>query len=126
MELPPKNATDSSNPEGGSAYTYNLTAPNHTWRLPDELVEVSGNTWIDKDHLVLIEDLHPYLYLVKIDNENATLEKIIPFAKDDKEKVTKMSKHVDERAMTLLEQKRAMYKQVNFNLFTIRDIQFYF
>lgn len=33
-------------------------------------------------------------------------------AKDDKEKVTKMSKHVDERAMTLLEQKRAMYKQV--------------
>ena len=34
-------------------------------------------------------------------------------AKDDKEKVTKMSKHVDERAMTLLEQKRAMYKQVN-------------
>lgn len=34
-------------------------------------------------------------------------------AKDDKEKVTKMSKHVDERAMTLLEQKRAMYKQVS-------------
>ncbi|CAF4922081.1 unnamed protein product [Rotaria sp. Silwood1] len=33
-------------------------------------------------------------------------------AKDDKEKVTKMSKHVDERAMTLLEQKRAMYKQL--------------
>ena len=34
-------------------------------------------------------------------------------AKDDKEKVTKMSKHVDERAMTLLEQKRTMYKQVS-------------
>jgi chromosome segregation ATPase len=38
-------------------------------------------------------------------------------AKDDKEKVTKMSKHVDERAMTLLEQKRAMYKQVSNLLF---------
>jgi len=85
VELPPKNAADSSNPKG--AYNYDLKAPNHTWRLPDELVEVSGNTWIDKDHLILIEDLHPYLYLVKIDDENATLEKIIPFAKDDKEKI---------------------------------------
>jgi chromosome segregation ATPase len=42
-------------------------------------------------------------------------------AKDDKEKVTKMSKHVDERAMTLLEQKRAMYKQVNVKILFVRS-----
>jgi uncharacterized protein YjiK len=36
--------------------------------------------------LILIEDLHPNLYLVKIDDKNATLEKTIPFAVEDKEK----------------------------------------
>ena len=43
-------------------------------------------------------------------------------AKDDKEKVTKMSKHVDERAMTLLEQKRAMYKQVRLHNFHFKTL----
>ena len=47
-------------------------------------------------------------------------------AKDDKEKVTKMSKHVDERAMTLLEQKRAMYKQVRQPPFTCFHSRFSF
>lgn len=47
-------------------------------------------------------------------------------AKDDKEKVTKMSKHVDERAMTLLEQKRAMYKQVRSRNFHLKILSFSF
>ncbi len=55
--------------------------------LPSELVEVSGNTWIDKDHLILIEDLHPNLYYVNFDNGKATLQKTIPFAETDKDKV---------------------------------------
>ena len=50
------------------------------------MIEVSGNTWIDADHLILIEDLHPNLYYVKIDDKNATLEKTISFAEEDKEK----------------------------------------
>ena len=69
------------------AYEYDLKSPAHSWRLPDQLVEVSGNTWIDKDHLILIEDMHPDLYLIKIDDKNATLEKIIPFANEKKEKI---------------------------------------
>jgi uncharacterized protein YjiK len=67
--------------------TFDLTKPDHTWRLPAQLIEVSGNTWVDANHLVLIEDLHPALYLIKLDNKNATLEKTIPFAETEKDKV---------------------------------------
>ncbi len=70
----------------GKEYTYVLKTPTHSWKLPGQLIEVSGNTWIDNDHLILIEDLHPLLYLVKIDDKNATLEKAIKFKDEDKEK----------------------------------------
>ncbi|MCY7420278.1 MAG: SdiA-regulated domain-containing protein [Chitinophagaceae bacterium] len=66
---------------------YDLAKPNHTWRLPDQLVEVSGNTWVDANHLLLIEDLHPALYLIKLDDKNAILEKTIAFAETEKDKV---------------------------------------
>ena len=67
--------------------TYDLSKPDHTRRLPADLVEVSGNTWIDADHLILIEDLHPVLYLIKLGDTSATLEKKIPFAETDKDKL---------------------------------------
>jgi uncharacterized protein YjiK len=89
VDLPQKKPVDSQQTKGtasATVYNYDLKNPNHTWKLPAQLVEVSGNTWIDKDHLILIEDLHPSLYLVKIDDKNATLEKTIPFAETDKEK----------------------------------------
>jgi uncharacterized protein YjiK len=92
VELPPKISADSSEAKGtdsthtGSTYNYDLKTPDHAWRLPDQLVEVSGNTWVNKDHLILIEDMHPDLYLIKIDDKNATLEKTIPFAEEEKEK----------------------------------------
>ena len=66
---------------------YDLAKPNHTWRLPDQLVEVSGNAWLDANHLVLIEDLHQALYLIKLDDKKATLEKTIAFAETEKDKV---------------------------------------
>lgn len=75
---------DASSP--GKEYTYELKNPTHTWKLPDQLVEVSGNTWVDNDHLILIEDMHPLLYLVKLDDKNATLEKTVKFKDEDKEK----------------------------------------
>jgi uncharacterized protein YjiK len=86
VELPQKRTADSTKPITGAAYNYDLKTPDHTWMLPSQLVEVSGNAWIDKDHLILIEDLHPNLYVIKIDNKNATLEKTIPFADEKKEK----------------------------------------
>lgn len=80
-------SADSSKPGGsGSAYKYELKSPAHSWKLPDQLVEVSGNTWIDQDHLILIEDLNPLLYVVKIDGDKLSLEKTISFKKDDDEK----------------------------------------
>jgi hypothetical protein len=67
-------------------HNYDLKNPDRRWKLPEQLVEVSGNTWIDSNHLILIEDTHPVLYFIKIDNNEATLEKAIPFAEQDKEK----------------------------------------
>lgn len=75
---------DNSSP--GKEYTYALKNPTHSWKLPEQLIEVSGNTWVDNDHLILIEDLHPLLYLIKIDDKTATLEKTIKFKDEDKDK----------------------------------------
>ncbi len=82
-----KSKTDSSaNNVTGKQYNYELNKPVHTWKLPEQLVEVSGNTWIDDNHLILIEDLNPVLYLIKLDDKNAALEKAITFKDEDKDK----------------------------------------
>ena len=67
-------------------YHYDLKNPKRTWELPSSLLEVSGNTWVDKNHLLLIDDRHPNLYLIKIDDKNVELEKTIPFQEDEKDK----------------------------------------
>jgi len=82
-----KTASDSSSKNTAGNFKYDVTKPNHSWRLPDQLVEVSGNTWVDADHLILIEDLNPNLYYIKLDDKTATLEKTIPFVETDKDKV---------------------------------------
>ena len=69
-----------------NGFTYDLKKPDHSWKLPEGLQEVSGNTWVDKDHLILIEDLDPLLYLIKFDDKNATIEKKIEFQKNGKGK----------------------------------------
>lgn len=84
--LPQKKAADTAVKNASADFKYDLKNPNHTWKLPADLVEVSGNTWIDANHLILIEDIHADLYYVKIDDKTATLEKTIPFASNDKEK----------------------------------------
>ena len=85
VKLPPIGSVDSlktTTTEGAHKFTYNLKTPDNQWQLPSALVEVSGNTWVDKDHFILIEDLHPNLYFVKINGKDATLEKTIPFRED--------------------------------------------
>ena len=87
VKLPPKTSMQTSkNNNGSPGYNYDLKNPANTWKLPAALVEVSGNTWIDKNHLILIEDTHPGLYLIKTDDQSAVLEKVIPFQKDEKDK----------------------------------------
>ncbi len=70
----------------GRQFKYELGKPLHSWKLPDQLIEVSGNTWIDDNHLIMIEDLNPILYLIKLDDKNATLEKVVTFKEEDKDK----------------------------------------
>jgi len=87
VQLPPVRSSIAVKENDGIAkYNYDLKNPNHTWKLPKELVEVSGNTLVDENHLILIEDTHPNLYLIKTGDKNATLEKTIPFQKDEKNK----------------------------------------
>lgn len=86
VDVPSKQSGDSSIKNTAGNFNYDLKNPTYSWRLPSQLVEVSGNTWIDADHLILIEDLNANLYYIKIDDKAATLEKTIPFADNDKDK----------------------------------------
>jgi hypothetical protein len=71
--------------EEETAVAYDLSKPSNTWNLPDSLREVSGNAWVDDQHLLLIEDLHPNLYLVLL-QKDAAIEKQIPFVRQSDEK----------------------------------------
>lgn len=68
-----------------SATQYNLTSPTATWKLPKELVEISGNAYLDENRLLVIEDTHPLLYVVRLDKDGE-IEKTIPFAEQEKKK----------------------------------------
>src|SRR5580765_7090265 len=67
------------------SFTYDAAKPEKKWTLPNDLLEISGITWIDKNHLVAIEDLRPDLYLIRLD-DSAIVEKKIPFHETSKEK----------------------------------------
>lgn len=80
-------SADSSNGNSHeTGYHYDLKKPTRSWQLPSLLVEVSGNTWVDKTHLLLIDDRRPDLYLVNIEAKGPVVEKTIPFQKDKKGK----------------------------------------
>lgn len=88
VKLPPVGATNMANENSsGLQSTYDLKNPDQSWKLPKVLVEVSGNTWVDKEHLILIDDNYSSLYLVKLQDKSLDLEKTIPFQKDKKKKL---------------------------------------
>lgn len=88
VKLPPVGeASAASENSSKSQFTYDLKNPDNSWKLPKQLVEVSGNTWVDKEHLLLIDDNYSSLYLIKIGDKNAGLETTIPFQKDKNEKL---------------------------------------
>lgn len=82
----PNNTEIRTTENESAAFGYDLSKPIQHWKLPQPLMEVSGNAWVDSNHLLLIEDLHPNLYYIKLENKNAILEKTIPFGSTDKEK----------------------------------------
>jgi hypothetical protein len=79
---------------GGQNVAYDLAHPEKTWDLPFVLREISGNCWMDPTHLLVIEDLHPHLYVIRLENP-IVIEKDIafrqsPFSKFDIEDVTQI------------------------------------
>jgi uncharacterized protein YjiK len=80
------NSTSAKDTIQANTFTYSFSKPAKKWTLPPELTEISGNAWIDKNHLMVIEDLHPNLYIVRLDNQ-AAIEKTIPFAATSKDKM---------------------------------------
>jgi hypothetical protein len=65
---------------------YQLNKPSHTWSLPEKLLEVSGAAWVDKDHLLVVEDSHPVLYLLRLGDE-ISIEKKFRFAPQEAPKM---------------------------------------
>lgn len=72
--------------ESRGIYNYNLASYSRKWALPDPLLEISGNAWVGKDHLLVIEDFHPLLYLLKLDGDKVVVEKTIAFKNDPGER----------------------------------------
>ncbi len=65
-------------PKESLRFNYDLSNPVKKWTLNDDLIEISGQVWLDKNHILAIEDLRARLYYIRLDNE-AVVEKIIPF-----------------------------------------------
>lgn len=85
--------TESSSPGPASGTTqdekgslYDLSKPLKMWELPQDLKEISGNAWVDNTHLLVIEDLHPNLYLLAL-GDKVQIEKTIPFEPSKDKKV---------------------------------------
>jgi Uncharacterized protein conserved in bacteria len=72
-------AIDSSKIKNSVSYKYDLAHPQKKWMLRPDLEEISGNTWLDNNHLLVIEDLTPNLYLLRLDADTAIVEKKIQF-----------------------------------------------
>ena len=68
-----------SNTAPAAAGSYDLAHPSKKWILPPELLEISGITRTDNNHLLAIEDLTPNLYLLNISGDSAFVENKIPF-----------------------------------------------
>jgi hypothetical protein len=64
---------------------YDFLQPKMSWALPDELKEISGLARVDNSHFIAIEDLHPLLYLLRIDS-TCIVERVIPFKQTNNEK----------------------------------------
>ena len=104
-----------SAPETTGKTGYDLSKPAQKWVLPNELLEISGNTWIDNNHLLVIEDLHPNLYYLKLDKDVPTIEKTVPFetAGDKKVDIEDVTSYGD--AVYALWSHGVIYKITNWN-----------
>ena len=97
------------------SYSYNLSKPDASWRLPDSLVEVSGNTWLGDNQLILIEDIHPVLYFINMNGNKAILKKSFPFADQEKDKVDIEDVTIMDSTVYALWSHGVLFKITNWN-----------
>jgi hypothetical protein len=69
-----------------SAGTYDMSKPLNKWELPAQLNEISGIVKIDNNRILAIEDLHPTLYTLNLDNGKASIADTISFYETAKDK----------------------------------------
>ena len=65
---------------------YDLKHPSQSWKLPEQLKEISGIVKLGNDSLLAIEDLHASLYFLKLENSDASIIATLPFAANQKNK----------------------------------------
>jgi hypothetical protein len=65
---------------------YDFSKPTNKWELPEQLIEISGIVKLDSNHIIAIEDLHPVLYVIKLDNGKGTISDSVTFAETAKDK----------------------------------------
>src|SRR5678810_1397800 len=65
---------------------YDLKHPFQSWKLPEQLKEISGIVRLGGDSLLAIEDLHASLYFLKLEKSRAAVMATLPFATNQKDK----------------------------------------
>jgi len=78
----PENENNDQVPISG----YDLNHPSQSWKLPEQLKEISGIVKLGGDSLLAIEDLHANLYFLKLQNSSAAILANLPFAETEKDK----------------------------------------
>jgi len=69
-----------------SSTDYDLVKPVKGWALSDSLAEISGITFLKNERLIAIEDIHPFLYELKLGDSSGVIANTLEFRETDKEK----------------------------------------
>ncbi len=65
---------------------YDLPKPVNKWELPPQLKEISGIVKLDNNQVLAIEDLHPTLYILNLNNGKASIADTISFYETARDK----------------------------------------
>ena len=65
---------------------FDFTKPTGKWMLPEDLVEISGIVKLEGKKMLAIEDLHPLLYILDLNDSSGTITDSIQFYETSKDK----------------------------------------
>ena len=81
-----KKEEESSKPVSLLSTDYDLLKPVKRWAISDSLAEISGITFLKNERLIAIEDLHPILYELRLNDSTGAIITKHQFRETDKEK----------------------------------------